>query len=170
MIPVAFSDDQHLSINMATARMIGVSPPWAILNEAVLVQEERQDIRRKLNLSRVMTEAVRVNLDLEAKRRAIASGEQEAREAGADLLPHLHVSASALYIDEDRAKASFGQRAERTYGGSLELRQILFSEPVWANRSIQKRLQKGRELELEELRLEIKGIVRGGDLRFHRRQ
>ena len=60
-----------------------------------------------------------------------------------------------LQIDKDRAEASFGSQAERTLSGSVQATQVIFSEPAWANLSIQKDIQKSRLFENDALRLDI---------------
>jgi outer membrane protein TolC len=162
-IPVAFSDESRLSINMATARSIGVSPPWELLNEADLVQERREDVTRRVTLAGVVREAVDVNLDVAAGLRTVTAGREDVRGARANLLPHLKGSATALWIDEDRAAASFGQTAERMAMGALTVRQVLFSEPAWASWGIERRLQEGREGSFQALRL---GIARDAALAY----
>jgi len=76
-------------------------------------------------------------------------------EARAKLMPSLDISGTYLVIDKDRADRSFGQQAERTLMGSATATQVIFSEPAWANLSIQKNLQKSREFDLEQLKLDI---------------
>ncbi len=154
-IPVAMATQQRLSINMATARAIGVSPSWEIINEADLIQEARQDVERRLTLAGVMREAVRVNLDLEAERLAVEVGRQEVGQARGGLLPQIEAGATAALIDEDRAEASFGQTAEQTLSGTVGFTQLLFGEPAWANYRVQGHLQRGREHQLAARRLEI---------------
>jgi outer membrane protein TolC len=152
---VAIASEKRLSINMATARAIGISPSWEIINEADLVDEERKDVERRLTLGRAMREAVKVNLELESERRAVAAGRQDVKNARASLLPQINLDATAAFIDEDRATASFGQVAERSYSGSATATQLIFGEPAMANLSIQKHLQREREEGWETVRLDI---------------
>jgi outer membrane protein len=154
-IPVAFAPRTQLTINMATARAIGVSPSWAVLTEAELVEEERKAIERQLDLYSATKEAIAVNLDLAAKERFVAGGSQNVNEAWSNLMPQINLSGLGTVIDKDRAEASFGQQAQRTLSGSVTATQVIFSEPAWANISIQKNIQKTREQELEQLRLDI---------------
>ncbi len=154
-LPVAITTERRLSINMATARQIGVSPPWAVINEAELVQDVRPRVERELTLARVIREAVQVNLDLTAQRYALAAGREDVTMARSHLLPRVEASAVAAFIDEDRAAASLGQAAERTYSGGVELDQLLFGEEAWANLRIQGHLQRSRGEELETLRLDV---------------
>jgi outer membrane protein TolC len=154
-IAVAIATEQRLSINMATARAIGISPSWEVLNEAELVDEERIDIERRLSLAGAMREAVRVNLELESRRREVGAGEQNVKEARAVLLPQFDVSAAGVFIDEDRAASSFGQTAEQRYSGTASFSQLLFGEGALSNLSVQNKVQRGREHALEGSRLDV---------------
>jgi outer membrane protein TolC len=154
-IPVAFSSREALSINMATARAIEVYPKWKVLTEAELVEEDVRRVGRKISLEDAVREAVEVNLELAVRERDLAAGAEDVRLATANLLPQIDVSANGVIIDEDRAEASFGSATERTLTGSATLTQLLYSEPGWANRTIQKSLQEARELDRDALRLDI---------------
>ncbi|MFC1682691.1 TolC family protein [Candidatus Zixiibacteriota bacterium] len=154
-IPVTFSVRDQLFINMATARAIGISPSWAVRTEAEVIGTERKEIARQLDLFKTVQEALTANLDLASEERFVAAGKQNVRGAWGNLLPQVNVAGTGLLIDEDRAAASFGQQPEKTLTGSITARQIIFSEPAWANLSIQKSIQKTREEGLQELRLDI---------------
>ncbi len=154
-IPVDLDIGEQLKINMATARAIDVYPDWRVLIQAELLNEEITDIERKLDLSSAVQEAIDVNLDLAARERFVAAGLQDVKEARSKLLPQLNLSGIGVVIDEDRAEASFGAQAQRTLSGSVTAGQVIYSEPAWANLSIQKSLQKTREWDYEQLRLDI---------------
>jgi outer membrane protein TolC len=154
-IPVAFAVGQQLTLNMATARAIGLSPTWEVLTEAELINEEEEEVKRKLDLFTAVQEAIAANLDVAAKERFVIAGEENVKEARASLRPQINISGLGLLIDEDRAEASFGQQAERSVSGSATISQLIYSEPAWANLSIQKNIQKIREEELHQLRLDI---------------
>ncbi len=154
-LPVAFDQDERLTINMATARAVGFYPRWDVVTEAVLLNEERTDLGRLLSLSGVVREAVAANLDLAARRRFVAAGTQEVRRARAVLLPQLSVAAGGTVIDDDRAAASFGAQAERTLTGSASFSQLVYSDRAWSNFTVEKHLQLSREEELAQLRLDI---------------
>jgi ABC-type uncharacterized transport system substrate-binding protein len=154
-LPVRFSMGEKLTINMATARAIDVYPNWSVLTEAELVQQVRKEIERVLDLKKAVDEALSQNLDLVAKGRFVKAGAQDVKKAWSALFPHLTLSGQGVVIDEDRAEASFGQQAEQTLSGSISATQIIFSEPAWANLSIQKHIQKSREAEHDRLRLDI---------------
>lgn len=154
-LPATISRDERLSINMATARVIGFSPTWDTLIEAEQLFAEPSSAARHWSLESVVKESVAVNLDLAVADRKVAAGLEDIRKARANLLPQLGLSATGAMIDEDRAAASFGTQPERSLSASLELRQSLYSESAWANFDIQKHLQTSRQEELRQLRLDV---------------
>jgi len=123
--------------------------------EADLIQDEPPPGARQLELESVMREAMKVNLDLRAQQEAVASGEQEVKRAGANRFPHVEIGAQSVWIDEDRAAASFGSTAERTTYTSASLVQLIYSEKVYANYNIQKHLQTAREKDLIQVQLDV---------------
>jgi outer membrane protein TolC len=153
-IPVDFERREQLTINMATARSIGVSPSWDTLVEARLLHPEAAELPT-LSLESAVDLAIAANLDLAARRLAMEAGEQEVTRARSAFRPQVDLSAVASEIDDDRAAASLGSQAERTLTGSAGLSQLLYSDQARANLSIQRQLQLGREEELEALRLDI---------------
>ncbi len=154
-IPVAISTEQRLTINMETAREIGISPRWEIINEADVINDVRQDVARRLTLSGVIREAIQVNPELQAKRTEVIAARQDVNEARANLLPQIEASALYAQIDDDRAENSMGQAVERTITGNLTVTQLLFSEPAWANLSMQQHMQRARMNELRAMTLDV---------------
>jgi outer membrane protein TolC/ABC-type uncharacterized transport system substrate-binding protein len=154
-IPVEISLKEELTINMRTARALGVSPTYEALLEARVLHPEAADVVQSHTLSEVVNDAVRVNLDLLARERRVLAGEQDVKRAGSVFFPQIDLGALGLVIDEDRAVASFGSQAEQSITGSAGLTQLLFSDDALANKSIQTRLQEGRTSDYEALRLDI---------------
>lgn len=154
-LPFAFAEGERLTINMTTARAIGVYPPWKVLTEATLVGEGRTEFVRTLSLEIVAREALDVNLDLAAAERGVRAGEEDVALARSTLLPEAEIGVLGAFIDSDRAAASLGVQSERTFSGSAFFRQLLFSEPAWANLSVQGSLQRGREFDFERDRLDV---------------
>ena len=154
-IPYSFPAKDSLTINMATARAIKVWPPFSVLTDAELLNEEVLKIDRVLSLDRAVKEAIAANLNLAAESRVVAAGAEEVKKARSGLLPKVEVSGLGRIIDPDRARASFGSEAERKLIASASLTQLLYAEPAWANWTIQKHLQTSRIEEEEKLRLDI---------------
>ena len=57
-LPVFFSRGQKLSINMATARAINIYPSLDYMTGARLLNEQREDIERRVTLPQVVDEAL----------------------------------------------------------------------------------------------------------------
>ncbi len=142
--PVTFSRGERMTLNMATARAIGLTPPWEFLTQMDVLNDEPDDLPRRLSLPMVVEEAARANLDLQAVDRFIAAGREDVREARAALWPQLTARVQGRVIDDDRANVGL---PERVGSAALELSQLIYSEPTWANLSIQQSLQVSREAE-----------------------
>jgi outer membrane protein TolC len=140
---------------MATARVIKVSPRWEIITEAELINEKSTEVERRLNIIDAINDAIEINLDLAAKKLDVSARNQDYNKALSNLLPQIELFASGILIDDDRAKASLGSRAEKTLSGTAQFTQLIFSEPVFASLSIEKKLKMAREYQLEQFRLDI---------------
>jgi outer membrane protein TolC len=144
---VTFAPGERLTINMATVRAIGLSPPWGFLTQADLLNQEATEVSRQLSLGKAVEEAVNANLDLQAVARFVSAGAENIREARSFLLPQIEAVADGRIIDADRADAASGGFPERQLAGSINLFQLIYDEPTWANLSIQRDVQVGREEE-----------------------
>ena len=154
-LPVDMEETERLSLNVATAHAIGVRPSWKILTEAEQIDTGRKEAERELDLREMVTQAVTVNLDLLAAERNVAAGRQEIGIARSFLLPQIDVSATGSLIDDDQARNSFGQAAERMIFGSARVSQLLYSDDAWASYTATREFQISRERARDELRLDI---------------
>jgi outer membrane protein len=153
--PVEFSEEELLSINMATARAIKFSPSWSVLTEATLINDQPLQKGRKLTLEEAANESVKMNLDLLAANQAVAAGAQDIKLAMAQLLPQSDIFLDNTYIDKDRAAASLGTQPQRDLSGGGNVSQLIYSETAWSNLTVQRRLQESREFTRDEVRLDI---------------
>lgn len=153
-IAVEFNIPRRLIINMKTARRIGVSPTWDSLIEAELLHPVADGLPVR-TLRSSMEEVVRLNLDIVARQRGLAASAQNIAQARSRRLPQLTGSITGTQIDDDRAAASFGTQAERTWTGSLSLEQLIYSDAAVGNVEVQRRLQEAAEWDLESLRLDL---------------
>lgn len=154
-LPTTFSVGEQLYLNAATLRAIDASPSWAALTEAEMVGDEGAKPGRQLSLVSVVEEATTVNRDFAAAQYRVSAAAQEVNRSRSRLLPQAELDATGLVIDQDRAASGLGSQAERTVTGTASLSQVLFSEPTFANHSIQKHLQRAREEELQADRLDL---------------
>ena len=152
---VDFDRRERLTINMATARAIGVSPTFKIMTEAELLNEERTIAPRTLSLASVIREAENVNLDLAVADRNVTAGLRLVKLARSALLPQFEISGGATFIDKDRAALGAGQNPQRLLSGTISGSQLLYSDDVKASYDIERSLQDLREEERAQLRLDI---------------
>jgi len=151
---VSLPEAERLTINMATARAIETWPTFRVLTEADLINEDVEDVKRRLSLYSVVREAVSVNLDLAAADRQVAAGQADIRRARSALLPHIQMGSRATIIDQDRARANFGGNPERNLRATGTLSQLLYSDKAWSDFTVQQNTQHSREAERHELRLD----------------
>lgn len=154
-LPVGFAPQSSLVINMATARAIGVYPPWKVVTEAELIAEERRSVEREWTLETAVREAVEVNLDLAAADRAVAAGAAEVKTGRSNLLPQVDLGLDWSVIDQSQAESGVSFRPEQLLTGQATLTQIIYAEPAWANYAIQKSVQESRVRERETVWLDI---------------
>ncbi len=154
-LPVAISLGEKLTINMATARRIDVSPTWKVLTEAELLNEEPVITERVLTLDTVVKEALSANLDLAVADRDVSAGKQRVFEARSQLLPQIGIGSQASVIDEDRAETSLGQQPQRLWTGTAAGTQLIYSDKTWSNYTVQKHIQTSRQEERATVKLDI---------------
>jgi outer membrane protein len=154
-ISVGFSKSNRLSINMATARALDFYPSIGEMLGAELINEERTDISRTLNLLKVVQAALSTNLDLSIEEQKVAAGSYAVTEARSFLLPQLDIATRARVIDSDLAKLGQGTTPEKSWTAGASASQILYSENEWAGYTIEKYQQSGREYDRDSVRLDI---------------
>ncbi len=152
---VIFASKRRLTVNMATARAIGVYPRFDILNEAVLLNEEPEPEGRLLSLSVVALEAVKVNLDLRAAELGLKAGETAVDEARAAFWPQLNAGLSHTRLNDDATAVTSGAAAEQSTAAALTLSQLIYSDQVRASVEIQRYLQDNQEALYRQLELDI---------------
>lgn len=153
--PVVFRSKRSLTINMATARAIGISPRYDILNSAFLLHEEQAPQGRQLSLAMVAVEAVQANLDLRAAELGLEAGQTDVSVARARLLPQLDASVDHIRLNDDSTAVIGGLVAEQSTTAAITLSQLIYSDAVRANVEIQRYLQQNREALKHQLELDI---------------
>ena len=148
-LDVGFPSAKKTFINLQTAFAVGVSPKYNTLLEADIIGMTTPLFKGAVtySLDDVIKSLSNENLDVLAKVREVAANYQNISLARSNLLPQIDVSATGLKIDEDRALA--GSQPENKIYGDARVSQIIFSEPVLANLSIQNSLYNSKLSELE---------------------
>lgn len=154
-VNVEFMRSRRLTINMATARAIGVYPSLLMLTRAHVINAESENIKRRINIKQAVNEAVEANLNLQAVRTTVKVGKHKIKEARAGLLPRIDISTGARAIDEDRAKAGGGMNPERAWTGAAGGSILLYSDKKWADYTSQKHLQDARVQNRDRVKLDV---------------
>ena len=108
---VEYPASVRLTLNMRTADAIGFSPPFTLLTEAELIDDEAA-AAPELSLSGAVRAAVAANLELRVRDRLLAAGEQNVELAESVRRPRIDLDLNTRLIDEDRAATSFGSAPE----------------------------------------------------------
>lgn len=142
---VDFYESDRLSINMQTARAIGVSPRWVDLEDAELLYDDVVTNAKVLTLSEAMARALEANTDFQASQVNINISENDIGIARSSLLPQLDANTSYQTIDQDRASPqSF---AENSVDAGIQASQTIYSDDQWANYTISKYLSSSTSLD-----------------------
>jgi len=152
--PITFEDKKELTINMATARQIQLSPSFDVLGPATLLNRQAAVSGKIYGLVEIAREAMASNQDLLAEQFGVQAGAEEIARARSILLPQLDAGASYVARKESPT-VSAGLFAERSTDASFNLNQLIYSDSASANLSIQRNIQTAREESLRELRLDI---------------
>ena len=152
--PITFEDKRELTINMATARQIGLSPSFEVIGPATLLNREVAATGEVLGLEDIAREAIARNQDLAAEQFGVLASAEEIARARANLLPQLNAGASYT-ARKDSPTVFVGLFAERSADASITLNQTIYSDSASANFSIQKNLQLARQQSLQQLRLDV---------------
>ncbi len=151
---IVFESRPQLVINMGTARLIGVSPRFDLMTEAVLVgQEARENRGRQITLVQAVQEALDRNLGLAATRRDLEIAEQQVDEVRGGWLPTLDGDASAAWLDPD-ASSSLGS-AERQVSWGLTGQQVVYSPQIHHGLRAQRENQRSVEHSVRAVELDL---------------
>jgi len=152
--PTGSGSRDQLTINMATARKIGLSPSFEVLSDAVLLNQDAEVAGQQYGLVEIARMALDQNQDLQAEEFGVRAGLEEIARARSNLLPQVGASASHTFRD-DSPTVSAGLFAERSNDAAISIDQLLYSDAASANLAIQKELQRTRLASLEEFKLDV---------------
>ena len=153
-LPVSMTRDGRLFLNLATATRIGVSPPFEVIIEAVTIDEPLAPGTEKVDLAEVMDRAQAQNRDVAAGVAAVAAGAEQVSVARSRLLPQIGIGLGGVVLDEETA-AFIPTASQRTLRGNARLNQVIFSDRVRADYTIEKHLQDARVGGLSRVRLDV---------------
>jgi len=152
--PIASVKKEQLTINMATARQIGLSPGFDLLADAVLLNRVEEVKGEQYGLVAIARMAIEQNQDLLAETYGVQAGLEEIARARANFLPQIGASASHT-MRKDSPSVSAGLFAERSSDAAISVDQLLYSDVASANLKIQKELQRSRLASFDEFKLDV---------------
>lgn len=152
--PVGSPNKPTLTLNMATARQIGLSLSFDIMSEATLLNQEQTVSGQAYGLVEISNEALARNQDLQAEQYGLYAGTEEIARARSRLLPQFGAGLSVTTRHESPS-VKIGLLAEETTDGSISLEQLIYSDSATASLTIQKELQRDREERFAEFRLDV---------------
>ncbi len=141
---VSFQRSRSLTINMETARRLGISPRFDVLGIATLLNEDAVPEGRRWSLSSVAREALAANLDIRSGMAGLAADAEREAAVRSRLRPQVHARAGAVQLGDDALAVRSGQSAERTSTLGLEAGQILYSEAAQAAIEVERHRQRAR--------------------------
>lgn len=147
-LPVSIAGiEEDFVINVATMEQIEIYPAFEVLSEASLIQLQAKT-GKQYTLESAVAEALKTNLSLKVAQRNVAIQEKEIQLARSNLLPNLDASTTLQSLDGNTAdllKATNQLTPQTGWVGNLSLTQLIYSQPAWANVSIQKSLLEGEK-------------------------
>ncbi|MEO0412113.1 MAG: TolC family protein [Pseudomonadota bacterium] len=153
-LPVSIDSADQLTINMATARALNISPSFDVLSTAKLINNIEETVARIYSLTQVARLAVDENLALMAQRFQAQQAKARIAEARGQLLPQVSADVSFLQRRETTNVRS-GFAARNSTDGSITLTQSIFTEEFWAAYAIQKYSALSERALLREVELDI---------------
>lgn len=149
-----FPHVERLTINMQTAREIGLFPTWEQMTDAILLNEEPDRVEKQLSITQVVEIALARNLRILAKKQELAVGAQGINRAKANLRPKVSAFGRQSVLDEDRADSIMTPAQHQTQIGA-DLMMVIYNEPARANIDMQRLFQAARQEEERVLLLDI---------------
>jgi outer membrane protein TolC len=146
---------EDLVFNIGTVRATGVYPPFALMGRATLVDVTAMPKGAELTLQAAVAEGLRENFGLRSARLDQAIAAENVRSARASLLPSLTASTSLVAIDSKRVDQSFGTRRPLAWSGQLELSQVVYSDPAWANLAVQALLAEATKASIKGAEVDL---------------
>ena len=109
----------------------------------------------EVSLADAVRQAIASNLDLVARRRALAAAREEIGLARSVLLPQVDIGARAEVLDRDSSDAARDSKREESVLAAAGLSQVLYDEDSWAGFEIQKHVYEGQVQQLEAFQLGV---------------
>lgn len=154
-IEVAFPGEKRLVVNMHTAQLVGFSPRWDDLTDAVQLGAEDTENRRSVSLLQALEASISANPALRAAQLGADVATDEVRIARSALLPSLAAGASNTQIDASHANPLL--LAQRTTAAGATGQLPIYKDSAWAGWTVSRRLAAAAN---EQARQELLDTIR----------
>ncbi len=135
--------ENQITINMATAKQLDISPSWEFLLFADTLFTHKEDVP-KLSLPQAVAEGLTYNFSLLAEQRFVLAGREEVLRALSRLWPQIDTQLEGRIIRKEVAALSRGLEPERALIGRSTLSQVIYSNVLFGDLYVQTYLQKAR--------------------------
>jgi outer membrane protein len=137
-IEVGIASEERLVVNMRTAQLIGFSPHWDDLTDAVQLAVDDMQDQRPLSLLQALDAAIRNNPTLRGSQLGADIAADQTRIARSALLPSLAANVSHTQIDASHANPVLLAQRTSEAGGIAQL--PLYKDSAWAGWSVSQHL------------------------------
>jgi outer membrane protein TolC/ABC-type uncharacterized transport system substrate-binding protein len=137
-IEVAVPSEERLVVNMHTAQLIGFSPHWDDLTDAVQLDADTTQDQRPISLLQALDAAIRNNPTLRASQLGADIAADQTRIARSALLPSLAANVSHTQIDASHANPLLLAQRTSEAGGTAQV--PLYKDSAWAGWSVSRHL------------------------------
>src|SRR6267378_1900321 len=137
-IEVAVPSEERLVVNMRTAQLIGFSPHWDDLTDAVQLAADTTQDQRSISLLQALDAATGNNPTLRASQLGADIAADQTRIARSALLPSLAANVSHTQIDASHANPLLLAQRTSEAGGTAQV--PLYKDSAWAGWSVSRHL------------------------------
>jgi outer membrane protein TolC/ABC-type uncharacterized transport system substrate-binding protein len=137
-IEVAVPSEERLVVNMRTAQLIGFSPHWDDLTDAVQLAADTMEDQRAISLLQALGAAIRNSPTLRGSQLGADIAADETRIARSALLPSLAANVSHTQIDASHANPLLLAQRTSEAGGVVQV--PIYRDSAWAGWSVSQHL------------------------------
>jgi outer membrane protein len=137
-IEVGIASEERLVVNMHTAQLIGFSPHWDDLTDAVQLAADNMQDQRPMSLLQALDAAIHNNPTVRASQLGADIAADQTRVARSALLPSLAANVSHTQIDASHANPLLLAQRTSEAGGTAQV--PLYRDSAWAGWSVSRHL------------------------------
>jgi outer membrane protein TolC len=145
----------QLVVNMETVNKIGKYPNWNILDNALLLNINKPNSKRVINLKVAIAEGIQNNLGYQIENKETQISGQDVSLAKSNYLPRMDVETTGFFLDENTVNSSFGTLGSFNWTAGASFSQLILSEPAMANIAIQKLLFESQQKKQKQSELDV---------------